>query len=136
MVYRLDTFKNVKGIVVQQFLKVLHSSVIPNRFYKSPKLQNWMCELCTFSQIWSHMQLLVKVQLYISLYTEHSQIYKTINYTQYLVCSRKQFSFTIQWMFCVVNETFTCYICNFTFCQQLGRQLTCIINFQFYPITT
>ena len=30
---------------------VSHPSVILNRFYKSPKLKNWMCELCTFSQI-------------------------------------------------------------------------------------
>ena len=28
---------------------------IPNRCYESPKLKKWMCELCSFSQIWSHI---------------------------------------------------------------------------------
>ena len=46
---------NVKGIVVLQSLKVLHLSVIPYRFYGSPKLKKWICELSTFSQIQSHI---------------------------------------------------------------------------------
>ena len=46
-----------KGIVVLQSLKFSHVSVvIPNRLYESPKLKNWMCELCTFSQIQSYGQ--------------------------------------------------------------------------------
>ena len=36
-------------------MKVSHLCIIPNRFYESPKLKNWMCELCTFSQIRSHI---------------------------------------------------------------------------------
>ena len=44
-----------RGIEVLQSLKVSHLSNIPNRFYESPKLKNWMCELFSFSQIRSHM---------------------------------------------------------------------------------
>ena len=54
--YRFETFRGDKRIVVLQSLKVSHLSVIPNRsFYESPKLKNWMCELCTFFQIQSHI---------------------------------------------------------------------------------
>ena len=28
------------------------------RFYESSKLKNWMCELCTFSQIRSHFMII------------------------------------------------------------------------------
>ena len=51
MVHRVKTFREDRGIVVLQTLKVSHLSNIPNRFYESSKLKNWMCELCTFSQI-------------------------------------------------------------------------------------
>ena len=54
MVYRFETFRDDKGIVVLQSLKVLHLSIIPTRFYESPKLKNGMCELCMFTQIQSH----------------------------------------------------------------------------------
>ena len=47
-------------MVVQQSLKVSHLSVIPIRFYEAPKLKNWMCELCTFSQIQSHIQYILQ----------------------------------------------------------------------------
>ena len=57
MVYRHETFRGDKGIVALQSLKFSHVSIIPNRFYESPKLKNWMCELCMFSQIRSHIQL-------------------------------------------------------------------------------
>ena len=57
MVYRFETFRNDEGIVVLQFLKVSHLSVFLNRFYESPKLKNWMCVLCTFSQIQSHIYI-------------------------------------------------------------------------------
>ena len=36
-------------------------SNIPNRFYESPKL---MCELCTFSQIWSQMVIKIYVEVH------------------------------------------------------------------------
>ena len=54
MVYRVEIFGEDRGIMVLQSLKVSHLSIIPNRFYESPKLKNWMCELCAFSQIRSH----------------------------------------------------------------------------------
>ena len=57
MVYRCETFKNHKEIVILQSLKISHLSIIPNRFYEVPKLKNWMCELCTFSQIRSHIAI-------------------------------------------------------------------------------
>ena len=41
--------------MVLQSVKVSHLSIILNRFYESPKLKNWMCELCTFFQIRSHI---------------------------------------------------------------------------------
>ena len=36
-------------LVVLQSLNISHLSIIPNRYYETPKLKNWMCELCTFS---------------------------------------------------------------------------------------
>ena len=55
MVYRHETFRDDTGIVVLQSLKVSYLSLIPNGFYELPKLKNWMCELCTFSQIRSQI---------------------------------------------------------------------------------
>ena len=59
MVYRFETFRNNKRIVVLQSLNDSHLSVIPNKFYESPKLKHWMCELCTFSQIRSHILMIL-----------------------------------------------------------------------------
>ena len=53
MVYKYETFWDDNGIVVLQTLKVSHLCIIPNRLYEPPNLKNWMCELCTFSQIQS-----------------------------------------------------------------------------------
>ena len=48
-------FTRVKNeLLVLQSMKVSHLSVIPDRFCKSSKLKNWMCKLCTFSQIQLH----------------------------------------------------------------------------------
>ena len=55
MVYRCETFRNHKGIIVLQSLKVSHLSIIATRFYETLKLKNRMCELCTFSQIRSYI---------------------------------------------------------------------------------
>ena len=55
MVYRVEIYRDDKEIVVLQFLKISHLSVIPGRIYDFSKLKKWMCELCTFSQIWSHI---------------------------------------------------------------------------------
>ena len=57
MVLRFQTFRDDKVILVLQFLKVSHLSVLPKRCYELLNLKNWMCEQCTFSQIQS--QLLV-----------------------------------------------------------------------------
>ena len=37
------------------FLKVSYLYAIPCGFYGYPNEQSWMCELCMFSQIWSHI---------------------------------------------------------------------------------
>ena len=50
-------FRAVRGIVVLQSLKVSHPSKMPNRFYESIKLKNWMYELCMFLQIRSHISV-------------------------------------------------------------------------------
>ena len=59
MVYRVEIFRDNKGIVVLQFLIISHLSVIPGRIYDITKLKKWMCELCTFSQIRSYVCLCV-----------------------------------------------------------------------------
>ena len=64
MVHRVEIFKEAGLIVVLQSLKVSHLSNIPNRFYESPNLKNWMCELCMFSQIRSQI---LTIQLPMSL---------------------------------------------------------------------
>ena len=50
-------YRGDRGMVAPKTLQVSSLSVIPNRFYESLKLKNWMCELCTFSQIRSHLSL-------------------------------------------------------------------------------
>ena len=47
-----------RGIVALQSLQVSCLSDMYNRFYESSKLKKWMCELCTFSQIRSHISTL------------------------------------------------------------------------------
>ena len=55
MVYSFKSFRDEKEIVVLPSLKASHLSVILKGFYESPKVKNWMCELCTFSQIQSQL---------------------------------------------------------------------------------
>ena len=47
MIHRVETFREVRGIVVLQSVKVSHPSNIPNRFYETPKLKigcvNYAC---------------------------------------------------------------------------------------------
>ena len=42
-------------IISLSSLKISNLHNIPHDFYGSPNEQHWMCELCTFSQIWSHI---------------------------------------------------------------------------------
>ena len=46
-----------RGVIALQSLLVSCLSDMHSRFYESSKLKKWMCELCTFSQIWSHILL-------------------------------------------------------------------------------
>ena len=36
-------------------LKISDLHTVPNKFYEYLNVKNWMCELCTFSQIRSHI---------------------------------------------------------------------------------
>ena len=49
MAYRVESFGEHRGLVFLQSMKVPYLSNIPNRFYESPKLKNWMCELAPFA---------------------------------------------------------------------------------------
>ena len=59
MMDKCETFTDCRNTIPLSFLKVSHLNTIPCGFYESPNEQNWMCELCTFSQIRSHMYLSV-----------------------------------------------------------------------------
>ena len=52
---RSDVCWTNRGIVALQSLQGSCLSDIHSRFYQSSKLKKWMCELCTFSQIRSHI---------------------------------------------------------------------------------
>ena len=55
--WHIDT--KLSGLVEQIFLKVSNLYATPCGFYGSPNEQNRMCELCIFSQIWSHLSNLL-----------------------------------------------------------------------------
>ena len=55
-VFDIVNLNHIKVILVQQFLKVSHLSILPKRCYESLKLNNWMCEQCVFSQIRSQLK--------------------------------------------------------------------------------
>ena len=71
MAYRFETFRSDNGIVVLQSLQVSHLLVIHKKFYELPKLKNWMRELCTFSQIRSHIK---QAKVSKSNYTKNPQL--------------------------------------------------------------
>ena len=54
MTDRCETVRDCRTTIASSFLKVSNLCTIPCGFCESPNKQNWMCELCTFSQIWSH----------------------------------------------------------------------------------
>ena len=53
--------RDEKRMVVLQSLKISHHPAISNKFYMSPKLKNWICELY---QIRSHNYVAVYVPTY------------------------------------------------------------------------
>ena len=55
LLYKFETFKDDKRILVRQYLKVSCLFVILDRLYESQMLRHWMCELCMFSQIQSYI---------------------------------------------------------------------------------
>ena len=55
--YRSEICRTHRGIIALPSLQVSCLFDVHNGFYESSKLKNWMCELCTFSQIRSHIRL-------------------------------------------------------------------------------
>ena len=51
---RYETFRDCSATIPLSSLKDSYLYTIPCGFYDSSNEQNWMCELCTFSQIRSH----------------------------------------------------------------------------------
>ena len=50
-----ETSRDYRATILQSFLKIMELCDIPHRFYESLNEKNWMCDLCTFSQIQSHI---------------------------------------------------------------------------------
>ena len=84
MIYRFETFKNDKRVVFLQPLKVSHLSVIPDKFYESPKLKKWMCELSTFSQIQSNIIIRMLACMHVLVETTLSMIAKAFFFVTHL----------------------------------------------------
>ena len=57
MLDRYETFRDCRTTIRLTALKVSTLYIIHCDFYRYANTQNQMCELCTFSQIRSHMQL-------------------------------------------------------------------------------
>ena len=57
MMDRCETFRECSPTIPLSSLKVSYLYTIPCGFYDSSNEQNWMCELCTFSQIRSHIHI-------------------------------------------------------------------------------
>ena len=54
---KFQTFRNCRTTIPLSLLNVSGQYTVPYGFYESPNAQNWMCELCTFSQIRSLMMV-------------------------------------------------------------------------------
>ena len=54
----LETFRVYRATIPLTFLQILdlYTATVPTRFYGSLNKENRMCELCTFSQIQSHIE--------------------------------------------------------------------------------
>ena len=89
---RCETFRNCRTTIPLWLLKVSHLYTIPCSFYESPNEQNRMCELCTFSQIRSHIYMCVYiyVYLYMCIYMcVYICVYIYVRYSSFLTsCSR------------------------------------------------
>ena len=66
-------FRDCRTTISLSFLKVLNLYAIPYSFCGSPNEQNRMCELCTFSQIWSQMRLAQTPQLFSNRTVKYSK---------------------------------------------------------------
>ena len=53
----LETFQAYGTTIPLSFLQMLDLYTDSSGFYESLKAINWMCELCTFSQIQSHIYM-------------------------------------------------------------------------------
>ena len=55
MVDAIDTCRDYRATIPLSSLKISKLYDFSSRFYESLNGKNWMCELCTFSQIRSHI---------------------------------------------------------------------------------
>ena len=55
----LETFRVYRATIPLSFLQILNLYTVSSRFYESLNEENWMCELCTFSQIRSQLVIYV-----------------------------------------------------------------------------
>ena len=58
MIDRCETFRDCRTTILLSLRKRSNLYTIPCGFYGSANAQNRMCELCMFSQIWSHIFIL------------------------------------------------------------------------------
>ena len=68
---RLETFRVYRATIPLSFLQILDLYTVFSGLYESLNEENRMCELCTFSQIWSHMYTVVRLTIcnYVAIYS-------------------------------------------------------------------
>ena len=71
MVDRLETCRVYRATIPLSFLQISDLYTVPTRFYES-LMRKIMCELCTFSEMWSQL-------------AKHISIVKTESYEQLII---------------------------------------------------
>ena len=93
MMDRCEPFSDCSTTIPLLSLKVSYLYTIPCAFYDSPNEQNWVCKLCTFSQIWSH--IIIPNELVINW--DHTGVnYKPVNNCTIATEGSKQI--TVTWL--------------------------------------
>ena len=72
--YRLVICRSYGTTIPLLSLKISDLHTVPNRFYESLNVENHMCELCTFSQIRSHIMRHVNKYIIFSSVFEITEI--------------------------------------------------------------
>ena len=71
---RCKTFRVCRTTIPLSFLKVSNLYATHCSFYGSSNAQNWKCELCTFSQIQSHIAILMATKFICSYGREYPTV--------------------------------------------------------------